>query len=299
MDPAQPDPAELALREAIFEHLDKLVTRKPSLTRQELTDFEVNGKPAKLIDRNKGIWNPQDLQATLSIMSKPDSQYDDEAIGDSMYAYAYREGNKNGDNTKLRRAFELKMPIILLRWIRAGIYVPIFPVYVIQDDPDRQRFMLALDESMRDVADPDNLTPIERRYSRKLTKQRLHQPEFRARVLLAYGNRCTMCRISYAQLLDAAHIIADSADHGAAEVANGLCLCKIHHAAYDANLLGISPDHQIHLSPKLQEDQGDAPMLRHGLQGLRGEYLALPSSRKDRPSQERIIERFEEFQAAS
>lgn len=286
------------MRQEIFKHLAREVAEKGSLTRAELTNFQVNGKPEKLIDRNKGIWNPSHLLATLSIMSKPDSQYQDQVVGESLYAYAYREGNINGDNKKLRRAYELQLPVILLRWIKDGVYVPVFPVYVITDDMKRARFILALDEQLLSVSDPLHLNPLEREYAQRLTKQRLHQPEFRARVLMAYNRQCAVCDIGHAQLLDAAHIIADNKDHGSADVDNGLSLCKIHHAAYDANLIGISPTYKIYIGAKLMEDPSDASMLRHGLQRMNGTDLTVPKRRQDQPSRERLAERFGEFDAA-
>ncbi|MFR9752008.1 HNH endonuclease [Nocardia sp. 004] len=294
--------AELELRQMIFDRLARRVEEKGALTREELTEFEVGAETYRLIDRNKGIWNPAQLAATLSILSKPDSPYEDAEFSDSLYAYAYREGSVQGDNTKLRRAYELNMPIILLRWIKIGTairYVPVFPVYVIADDTKRQRFILALDETFRDIPDVLNLKPIERKYAQRLTTQRLHQPEFRGRVLLAYDHRCAICDVGHTQLLDAAHIVADSKENGTADVSNGLSLCKIHHAAYDANLIGISPEYTILVGAKLMHDRREGSMLRHGLQEINGQHLTLPQRRKDWPATERLEERFAEFETAS
>ncbi|MEV6427441.1 HNH endonuclease [Nocardia sp. NPDC051463] len=276
-----------------------MVEERGTLTRTELTNFPARGEVYKLIDRSKGIWNPKHMLATLSIMSTPNSAYSDEEIGESLFAYAYREGNINGDNTKLRRAYQLELPIILLRWIRDGVYFPVCPVYVVADDITNRRFILAVDESLRSVADPLHLKPIERAYAERMTKQRLHQPEFRARILLAYKDRCTVCGVGHKQLLEAAHIIADGKEHGSADIDNGLCLCKIHHAAYDANLLGISPEYEVHIGAELMHDPRGGLMLKHGLQALNGTSLALPRSKKDHPSPDRLEERFVEFRAAS
>ncbi|MET7767698.1 HNH endonuclease [Nocardia sp. NPDC005366] len=293
---------EQDLRQRIFERLEQEVAEKGSLTREELTHFHVDGHTYRLIDRNKGIWNPQGFAATLSILSKPDSPYADMAVGESLYAYDYRAGNVNGDNTKLRRAFELELPVILLRWISIGSairYVPVFPVFVVADNRDQEQFILALDQSLRSVSDPSHLKPIERVYAQRVQKQRLHQPEFRGRVLLAYRNRCTVCYLGHAQLLDAAHIISDGKPHGTAEVANGLSMCKIHHAAYDANLLGISPAYQVHIGALLMEDHGTSPTLQHALQGIDSQELNLPHRKADRPSRERLAERFSAFQSGA
>ena len=62
---------------------------------------------------------------------------------------------------------------------------------------------------------------------------------------------------------------------------NGVALCKLHHAAYDANLLGVRPDLQIEVSRLVLEEE-DGPMLRHGLQGIHGQELHVP--RQSSPS---------------
>jgi putative restriction endonuclease len=236
--------------------------------------------------------------STLSLGSNPEGPYADAHVGESLFGYDYRAGSTDGDNRKLRRAYELQLPIILLRTIRAGIFVPVFPVYVVADDFANRRFVLALDESLRFVGDPLHLEPIERAYAERAVKQRLHQPEFRGRVMLAYGQQCTVCALKHGRLLDAAHIIGDDKPHGIPVVENGLSMCKIHHAAYDANLLGISPDYSVRINGNLMEET-DGPMLRHGLQEMNDRRLALPKRSSDHPSRDRLAERFDEFLAAS
>ncbi|MEV0293070.1 HNH endonuclease [Nocardia sp. NPDC050710] len=289
---------EKELRRRIFERLDEEVAEKGSLTRDQLTSFDVDGTAYRLIDRNKGIWNPRAFAATVSILTKPDSNYHDKEVGESRYAYAYREGNHNGDNAKLRRAFELELPIIWLRWIKVGTlirFVPVYPVYVVADDSANAQFILALDPNLQPVAD-GHQDPIKRAYAERTARQRLHQPQFRGRVLLAYETRCAVCNLGHGQLLDAAHIIGDTEERGTAEVDNGLCLCKIHHAAYDANLLGISPAGKIHIGTKLMADPGDSPTLKYALKEMDGADIFRPRRQADQPSPERLAERFADFE---
>ena len=57
-----------------------------------------------------------------------------------------------------------------------------------------------------------------RRYVTRVTQQRIHQARFRARVLLAYSVRCTICRLhDHPELLDAAHILSVSLRMGASK----------------------------------------------------------------------------------
>jgi len=81
-----------------------------------------------------------------------------------------------------------------------------------------------------------------------------------------------------------------------AVVPNGIPLSKIHHAAFDAHLIGIDPDYRLHVSPQLR-DQHDGPMLE-ALKRLQGVSVHLPKRPKDYPDRERLSVRFERFRAA-
>ncbi|WP_066901629.1 HNH endonuclease [Mycolicibacterium houstonense] len=288
---------ERQLRKMLFDHLADIADDRGIVTRADLESISLRGNIYKAVDRNSGIWNPNAFMATLSVISDPDGEYDDGEIGDSLYSYAYEKTSVDGKNIKMRRALELQLPIILLRKVATSAFVPVFPVYVVHDDMPNRRFILALDENLRFVDDPLHLKPVERRYAERAVKIRLHQPEFRGRILIAYQRRCTVCTLRHGKLLDAAHIVGDNKAHGLPIVQNGLSLCKIHHAAYDANLLGISPDYVVSINRELMEEI-DGPMLRHGLQDMDGRMLTLPPRRADRPSKNRLAERFEEYRRA-
>lgn len=264
------------------------------VTREELEAFGYEGEPIKLIDQSRGIRNPRQLTATISILSSPRGPYDDVETEDGLLRYAYRAGDPGGsDNRKLRAALELALPLILLRGISPGVFVPIAPVYVVADRPELRIFEIAVDESLRLVTGAP-LGDAQRSYAERLTKLRLHQPVFRARVLQAYEATCAMCRLRHAQLLDAAHILPDSHPRGRPVVPNGLALCKIHHAAYDADILGVRPDLVVEVRHDVL-DEIDGPMLRHGLQEMNGVRLFAPRRRDARPDPMALEERYEAF----
>lgn len=91
-----------------------------------------------------------------------------------------------------------------------------------------------------------------REYTTSAVKQRVHQRAFRERVLRAYREQCTLCRLKHVELLEAAHIIPDADPEGEPSVVNGLALCKLHHAAFDRNFLGIRPDYTVMLRDSLE-----------------------------------------------
>ncbi|WP_213455179.1 HNH endonuclease [Rhizomonospora bruguierae] len=176
-----------------------------------------------------------------------------------------------------------------------GVYQALYPVYLVQEDRERHEFAVDLGAEPPVAADG---AAVDRRYARRLTLHRLHQAIFRPKVLRAYESRCALCRLRHAPLLDAAHILPDHHRRGEPVVPNGLAMCKIHHAAYDANIIGIRPDRVV----EVREDiliEIDGPMLRHGLQAMHESAIFVPRSHRDRPDPTRLEERYAEFRAAA
>jgi putative restriction endonuclease len=97
-------------------------------------------------------------------------------------------------------------------------------------------------------------------------------------------------------LLDAAHIMSDANELlGQPVVPNGIPLSKIHHAAFDAHLIGIDADFRVHVSERLRSQHG-GPMLE-ALKAIHLTTMHLPSRNQDHPARERLAERFELFSA--
>lgn len=273
-----------------------------ALSRTWLSRVDFGWGPERLIDSSKGIWNPRSYAATLTIISDPDSEYDDGDHGDSLYRYSYEkrpagQDPRGGSNAKLREAMDLDLPLVMLRKVAGGQFVPIMPVFVVKDEPEHRRFLLALDESLRFLPDPANLTEPQRRYAEQVVRRRMHQPEFRSRVLGAYEAKCAVCLLKKVPLLDAAHITADAHGDGLPVVTNGLALCKIHHAAYDENILGISPDYVVLINEEVLLEV-DGPMLMYGLQQMDRRPLWVPPRRVQQPDKDRLAKRFEVFREA-
>jgi putative restriction endonuclease len=158
------------LREAIIASVMGLAAKNVFLTRTDLTHISLpSGESRRVIDSSRGIWNPRDMDATLSVLSSPGA-YPDREVEGGLYHYSYRAGSINGDNAKLRRAFELQVPIILLRKVRDGVFVPHAPVYVVEDLVERREFLLALDEGARVLVSDLEAHP-QRSYVERLVRQ--------------------------------------------------------------------------------------------------------------------------------
>lgn len=263
--------------------------------RLELLSYRVGDRDLPIIDFSRGIRNPRDFSSTLSIVTTANGPYGDAEAEDGLLHYAYRKGDPwSGDNRKLRTAMETGQPLILFRKEQPNYLTPVMPVYVVDDEPENRQFIIALDEAFRFMGDLRDLAEPQRAYARRLAKQRLHQPAFRTRVLLAYETRCAVCQLRHGSLLDAAHIVPDTEERGLPTTSNGLAMCKIHHAAYDQNMLGVSPDYQVAINREVLEEI-DGPMLRHGIQEMHGRTIGLPVRVKDRPDRELLAWRWERF----
>jgi putative restriction endonuclease len=114
-------------------------------------------------------------------------------------------------------------------------------------------------------------------------------------VLQAYDERCAFSRLPIRRLLQAAHIVADTHELGVPSVQNGIALSALHHAAFDANLLGIDPDYVIRVGDRLK-GSSDGLLLERELKGLDGVHMNVPHRHLLRPSRDLLALRYEAFQ---
>lgn len=293
-----------ALRAAVFAHVrqlrDRFGGRIPASELNAGVTFQ--GQRVPLWNYQKGIFKPAILGrdgAALSVQTSAESPYADAHDPDAgHFIYKYRGHDPDHpDNVALRRAMWEQRPLLYLVAVDPGVYEAVCPVYVSGDEPSRLQFRLTADQALAVVGEGDaTMQAIRREYVTRAVMQRLHQSQFRRVVLRAYSNRCAICRLRHLELLDAAHILPDRDVRGDPVVTNGLGLCKIHHSAYDANILGIDPDARVHIRDDVLTEI-DGPMLRHGLQELHGARLVLPRIPNSRPNREFLAERFERFRA--
>jgi putative restriction endonuclease len=192
-----------------------------------------------------------------------------------------------------------QVPLIWFQGVASGTYYPIYPVWLADEEPQAQQFVVAVDEESLRLRQELSLDDplLVRSYAERVVKARLHQPLFRQRVLVAYQNRCSICRLRHTRLLDAAHVLAD-AEGGQPVVTNGIAMCKIHHAAYDADIFGIDPTYRVGVRPEIMKEI-DGPTLKHTPQEIDGSKIELPTRRTARPNADLLEVRWQRFQAAS
>ncbi len=271
-------------------------------------EFVFRGTVVPLIGAS-GIWKPRVLsEMPISISTAPphanrSPPYEDGLDAKGLLSYRYRGLDPDHrDNVGLRAAMVNAVPLIYFFGVTKGHYLPVWPVYVVHDDPTSLTFSVAVDEKVVSVPDvagfPDHISEGRRSYVTRLTVHRLHQATFRERVLRAYRSQCAICRLRHTELLDAAHILPDTDPRGEPVVSNGLSLCKLHHAAFDRQVLGVRPDLIVEVRQDIL-DEKDGPMLRYGLQEVAGVRLFVPTSSSQRPRADFLEERYRLFREAS
>lgn len=300
---------DLRVRVAAFEWLKRQVDLHGDVLPWSvlLAGFQYDGRRVPLVSQ-QGIFKPAVLpEIPLSIRTSS-GKYDD-AFEDGALSYAYRGTDpQHHDNRGLRLARFRKTPLVYFHAVVPGKYLAVWPVFVVGDQPERLKFTVQLDDAGhasaeilelaaegRAVAEPTD--DARRSYLTTTLRQRLHQRGFRERVLSAYRSHCAFCRLRHEELLDAAHIIPDSEERGEPIVPNGLSLCKLHHAAYDRQFLGVRPDYVIEVRRDLLDEE-DGPMLLHGLKGMHLKPLFVPRAAASKPDPERLKVRWERFRAA-
>jgi putative restriction endonuclease len=266
--------------------------------------FDYEGNRVPLIGP-QGIFKPRLCEIPISITTVPIVEgetrpYDDAFGDDGLLRYRYRGTNPGHvDNVGLRLAMQRRVPLIYFHGIVPGLYVAEWPVYIVGDDLTRLTFTVSVEErrfaSLGSPSPDSEETDIRRRYVTRLFRQRLHQREFRERVVRAYQHHCAICRLRRDELLEAAHIVPDANPLGVPAVPNGLALCNLHHAAFDAHLIGIRPDYVVEVRKDVLKEK-DGPMLIHGLQGFHGVSLFVPHRPASRPDRRLLDERFAAFQ---
>ncbi len=305
------DDQDTAMRLAAFAHVRKLGILYDVLTSEHLAaGFFFKGARIPLINPQRGIFKPKRRRFLLSIRTVFPAVgrrvwYDDQRQvhtqiygGHEAVDYAFMGDNPNAaDNQWLREAWEGQIPVIYFLGVAPKRYHAILPAFIGDWDAPNLKARVVFTEPMAgEMTPPENAA--ERRYGLRTAKQRLHQAQFRAAVIAAYDGRCALSRLPEARLLDAAHIVADADERlGLPVVPNGLPLSKIHHAAFDAHLIGIDPDYRLHVSEQLMSQQ-DGPVLE-ALKSLNGQVIHLPRRECDRPDRDRLAARFEIFRSVA
>jgi putative restriction endonuclease len=290
---------DFLIRTAAFDWLSRTANPETGMIPwKELQQGFMFGDTRISLASMQGIFKPKVMQLPLSIRTSPEDPYGDGFEGKDVLLYKYFGTNPaHPANVGLREAMKRRLPLVYLKGISPGNYCAVWPVYIIGDDPANLLFRATADMQFSyqvEKEEDSNVITIRRGYAMAQVRVRLHAQSFRDLIMRAYNSSCSFCNLKHAELLDAAHIIPDSDALGVPEVTNGLALCKIHHAAFDKNILGVNPDYHIEVREDILEEV-DGPMLQYGLKGMQGCELHLPKQHNQWPDREQLEKRFDEF----
>ena len=262
------DSRSAALRPQIFKWLQMKVIEYDDVLPYDILSngLQINGERVPLIGP-QGIFKPKVISYyPISVTTSPNSPYQDKIAGNVLH-YKYRGTNpKHPDNVRLKEAMKDQIPLIYFHGVIKGKYLTHFPVYIVHADDLNLTFTIEADiqsgsiwKKMEEGKVHDKVVDeLRRKYATTEVVIRLHQRMFREKVLMAYREHCAFCRLKHRELLDAAHIIPDN-EGGEPVVNNGISLCKIHHAAFDSNILGINEDYRIEVRKDVLEYRRKIP----------------------------------------
>ena len=188
-------------------------------------------------------------------------------------------------------------PLIYFHAVAPSIYQAIWPAFITAWDAKQLTAYVVPGERIRG----DSVLPVStdaRRYIAVEAKRRLHQAVFRELVLDAYDGRCAVSGLPERRLLHAAHILPDRDQRGLPVIGNGIAMSTLHHATYDANLLGIDPDGGIYVNEELLRIH-DGTTLEYALKGVHGARIRQPRSSMDQPNRDFLAARYEQFAKAA
>lgn len=150
-------------------------------------------------------------------------------------------------------------------------------------DPKALAALESLDTTPEE--DIDKIKNVERRSVISTIKRKYREHDFRNRVLTAYSHRCAMCGVQL-QLVEAAHILPVAAEKSTDDTSNGIALCKLHHAAFDRNLVSFDESYRVELS-NAEEARLAAENLAGGFKDFKKQIktaILLPADKRDYPS---------------
>ena len=298
------DPSDLDMRLAAAGTLARLaqIYRDAVPWHEMVKGFSFGGERILFANRAVGIFKPRQMDRVLSVRTVVPRagrgvQYSDQGMagsGNGIWVYDMRDLDPaHYQNQWLKTAWMEGVPLIYLIGLAPAMYLPQFPVYVMDWDAGagQVRLVLGLDcTASQDLLQADVFGGPLAAYTYRRMKDRVSKARFRIDVLEAYRATCTFSGLSQPQLVDAVRIVS-GADGGAVDVTEGLCMSRLHHAAFDANLLGIDPDGRIHVSEGLE------PFARD-LMTLAGSKIVVPRMPESRPDRDLLAVRFEQFQAS-
>jgi len=159
-----------------------------------------------------------------------------------------------------------------------------------QSDEDTLLELIKKSDSVEETESEESTSVEIERKKFSVTHARFRRDmNFKKLVTETYSHRCAVCGMQL-EVVEAAHIIPHSHDKGTDDPKNGICLCALHHKAYDNGLIYFDGEYNIRINDdkiryleKVHKDGGISKFT-----GLQYDKLTMPSSRLFFPEPEFI-----------
>lgn len=263
--------------------------------------FGYLGNKVFLASAANGIFKPKEMaEGLLSIKTTVPkaghvARYDDGQLGDDVYKYAFEDAANGRDrNHYLYHAYNRQSPFVYFHGVAPGMYQAIWPCFIRRID-EINSYVEVIVGSSNVIGESGGVytvpNKIEAKYYAVEAKRRGHQAAFSRMIMSTYKEKCALTRLPIRQLIEAAHIIPDC-ENGPQTVTNGIAMSRIHHKAYDSNLLGIDGDYKIHIrdDKRLVES---VPFAIACFKELEGKKIWLPQDKSSRPNPDFLDQRFQ------
>ena len=196
--------SDAEIRQRAFQFLDDLRTiHGNALPREALArGFDFDGKRVPLIGP-QGIFKPAVLSSmplsitTVPVNPRKPRPYEDAMGENGVIHYKYRGTEpSHPDNAGLREAMGRQVPLVYFVGLVPGRYYAEYPAFVVGDDPAGLTFRVQVDDRGPIVAGEARVAEptmtARREYITVVAQRRMHQEEFRVRVLQAYRECCAV-----------------------------------------------------------------------------------------------------------
>jgi putative restriction endonuclease len=181
-----------------------------------------------------------------------------------------------------------KQKIISFRPEHLGLYLENYES-MHQSDERTLLKLIKQSEETEETEDKGIMVNIDKKKFIVTHKRFKRDVRFKKLIYDAYKQRCAICGIQL-ELIEAAHIVPYSNEKGNDDPKNGVCLCVLHHKAYDQGLIFFDEEYNIKINEnkieyleKMGKDGGIQKFLK-----LMFEKLMLPTSKIYYPSKEYI-----------
>jgi putative restriction endonuclease len=273
-------------------HVRALRERWIAVPGYELLRFWSGGQRI-VLRATQGIFKPKELSEPLSVQSTLQSPYSNALEEGRKIRYHYLPRSKEHENEGLKRCGAYGMPLIYFLQTNArpdAEYEVFAPAYITAWDDDRREFLIdlsgewgppvrpslpGLQMTLPNVPAPESaqeIREVSRGYLVHAVQRRICHARFRGEVLRIYGERCAVCLLPERALLDAAYLGDDLFARTGTDAREGIALCALHLAAYNAGLLSWDDAYIIRVRPSRASDDGQRSLLS----AFDGKPLALP-----------------------